>query len=212
MLRRHRSSWASVLAVVVLAALAAAAPVRAELAYVNGIAIELRRLGVRGEPRSAALRLAERWRRREPESAVMLVEAGGGVVVGRQRGPIHETALFKRGVSPQHSQVTVAVTHLGLGTRTLPSPPFALPRGSRLLSVVEAAVGSGTSAEFVVVVEQTAGLAYAAVRSAAITANWTVQAAEPVRAVRSAESLVVVVQPMRRGVSLVIQHRRNAGS
>lgn len=216
MLSRHELEWtrvpAAMLIAVLITVLIAAAPARAELAYVNGIAIELRSLAVRGEPRVAAEQMAERWRRRHPESAVMLVEAGGGVVVGRQRGPIHEAALFKRGVSAQQSQVTVSVTHLGLGARALPSPPFALPRGARLLSVVETAVGLGTSVEFVVVIDRPVSLAYAAVQSAAAAADWTIQAAEPLRAVRRGEALVVVVQPLRRGVSLVMQHRRNIGS
>lgn len=189
--------------------LANPAVVWAELVFVNGIAIELRSLTVRGEPRAVALQLAERWRRREPEASVTLMETDAGVVVGRQRGPIHETALFKRGSSSLQSQVTVSATHLGLGARALPSAPFELPRGARLLSVVETMSGGGTSAEFVIAVNRSVVLTSAATRSAVLAADWRVQASEPIRAVRGGESLVVVVQPLNRGASLVIQHRRS---
>lgn len=192
-----------------LSVLANPAVARAELVHVNGIAIELRSLTVRGEPRAAALQLAERWRHRQPEANVTLMETGAGVVVGRQRGPIHETALFKRGAASLQSQVTVSATHLGLGARALPRAPFELPRGSRLLSVVETISGGSTSAEFVIAVERSVVFTRAAARSAALAADWSVQASEPIRAARRGESLVVVVQPLNRGAALVIQHRRS---
>ena len=205
---RQRRSFALLL----LSLLVSPAVLRAELVYVNGIAIELRSLTVRGEPRAAALQLAERWRRRQPAANVTLMEAGGGVVVGRQRGALHETALFKRGASLRQSEVTVSAVHLGVGVRALPRAPFELPRGSQLLSVVETVSGSGTSAEFVIAVGRSVALTHTAARSAVAAADWTVQASEPIRAVRKGESLVVVVQPLNRGSALVIQHRRSVGA
>ena len=212
MLRRNDGSRRSAHVAWVLAVSTLPAVVRAELAYVNGVAMELRSLAVRGEPRAAALQMAGRWQRREPGSPVMLIEAGGGVVVGRQRGPIHETALFKPGASGAESRVTVAVTHLGLGARALPRPPFQLPRGSRLLSVVETATRRGTSAEYVLLLEQSAARARTALQTAAAADQWVLQSADPIRAERGSESLVVVVQELPHATSVVIQHRRERGS
>lgn len=212
MLKRPASISRCLVAVTLLTALAGAASARAELVYVNGIGIELRSLAVRGDPRAAALQLAGRWRHRQQDSPVTLVETGDGLVVGRQRGAIHETALFKQGPMSGMSQVTVSATHVGLGARAVPAPPFVLPRGLRLLSVVESGVGGDVSAEFVLVADRTLPLMQVAVRSAAEAAGWTVQSAAPLRASRKAESLVVVMRPLPRGLSLVIQHRRNVGS
>ena len=212
MLRSAATIWLHRVTVMLLTALGSSAMARAELVYVNGVGIELRSLAVRGEPRAAALQMAERWRHRQPASTVTLVETRGSVVVGRQRGPIHETALFKRGSAPGQSQVIVSATHLGLRARALPAPPFALPRGSRELSVVESGGSGSTSAEIVIVTDRSMALTHIAVRSAAEASGWTLQSTDPLRAARRAESLMVVVQPLDRGASVVIQHRRNVGS
>lgn len=183
----------------------------AEQVRVNGVAVEVRRLTVAGEPQTAATRLRRRWQAASAGSHVTLAPAGGGVVVGRQRGLLHEAVLFRSGVSSVRSEATISVTHLALGLRPVPSLPFTMPWPARTVSVVESGSGDTASTEFVVLVDAAMRPTITGLASALRRDDWTLQSVEPWRATRGSESLLVVVRAWSRGTALVIQQRGGVG-
>ncbi len=179
----------------------------AELVRVNGVAVEVRRLTVAGEPQVAAVRLSRRWRAAGVGSHVTLTPVGDGVVVGRQRGALHEAVLFRGGASFARSEATISVTHLSLGVRPVPSLPVAMPLPVRTVSVVESGAGDTASIEFVVLVDAALRPTTTGLTSALRHDGWSLQSVEPWRATRGSESLLIVARGSSRGTSLVVQKR-----
>ncbi len=184
---------------------------RAELVRVNGVAVEMRRLTVAGAPQVAAARLMHRWQAGGAGSPVTLASVGGGMVVGRQRGPLHEAVLFRAGTAASRSEATISVTHLALGVRPVPPLPFALPWSARTLSVVESGKGEGASTEFVVLLDVPSRQTATGLPSVLRRSHWSVQSTGPWRATRGAESLLIIARALPRGTALVIQYRRGFG-
>ncbi len=118
---------------------------------INGVAFALQLRVFDGEPDHLAQRLDGRWGERL-QAPSRNAQAGGGAygrqLLGRQRGPFHETLTLMPGPRAGSSYAVVAVRDLRRPPSPLPPTPLPLPAGARLLNVVQFGDGPGASALF----------------------------------------------------------------
>jgi hypothetical protein len=101
---------------------------------VNGIRLEIRHLSVGVSPSAVGTLLRQRWADGPGELDEQRV--GEWLVLGRQRGSFHETWQIRMD-GGLHSEVVYSVSDV-LHAPTRPAAsPFALPGGTRIISVVE---------------------------------------------------------------------------
>ena len=220
MLRRLRE-LGSVLPIAVIAAAAAAtqAAPPGQL-RVNGVPFALQMRVIEGDPATLARRLDGRWGERlapasggEPSGA-----ASNGArtpqlsreILGRQRGPFHETLTLLPGPRAGTTHAVVAVHDLRRRPAPLPKPPLSLPAGARLLNVVQFGDAPGSSALFSLESDRSPAQAIARLAGVARAAGWQVsqspQSATPAGATfwarRGASELAVVATPSASGARL----------
>lgn len=144
---------------------------------VNGVALELRHgeVGV-GRPALAAALVAQ-WRSAGDATPTALA-VGTRVVIGRQRGRLHETVML-RDTGHGRTHVLVAVTDLGVGVSRPPRPPLGLPIGQRVLQVVEHGGGRHAARTFTLRSDEEPPVASGRWRRALAAAGWSPRVTAP---------------------------------
>lgn len=141
---------------------------------VNGVTLALRSQLLEGEPDQLAARLAQRWG--EPLEAPTHADSQGGRVrhrLGRQRGSFHETLSLSAGPRAGTSIALIAVQDLRRAPAQPAPPPFALPQGLRIVSVVEFGAGAaGAPRSYALDSGEPPAAALATVVAAAGKAGW----------------------------------------
>jgi hypothetical protein len=178
---------------------------------VNGVTLEWRAALVPAERSVLAARVASSWRVGEPGGAVQASAGAGGTetVIGRQRGARHEVIRLQEAL-PGHTRVVVSAIDLSRPIRRTPAPPFPLPDGQVLLSVLESDEPHGTQT-FVVHSRSDLPQTEAQLRASLDRSGWVRQGRRDARvgqvywAVRAGRRLEAVV--MRHGAAsrLVVQ-------
>jgi hypothetical protein len=110
---------------------------------INGVRFDIVSLSIAGQRDAMALALARAWRA-EGTARPHVLQLGNSLVVGRQRGSLHETVSISPGAASRLLEVRVAVQDLSLLPGRMASLPFAAPSGLRLRNVVEHASGEVT--------------------------------------------------------------------
>jgi len=177
---------------------------------VNGVQFELRSIVLSGDPEPLAQRLDGRWGVLQP-----LPEGSARKVLGRQRGPFHETLTLTAGPRPGFSRVVVAVHDLRQPLAPMPAPPLPLPAGARLLNVVQFVDGADAAA-FTIELSGAAGAALERFRIAAVAHGWRHLAAPAIPgaastgfwARRGARELTLVALPSAGRTRLVLLEAR----
>lgn len=131
---------------------------------VNGVGFALRTVVVTGEPEVLAQRLEGRWGARQPVSSRL--------VLGRQRGPFHETLSLMPGPRPGLSQAIVAVQDLRIAPATLPRSPVPLPPGAAILNVVQFGDAGRAQASFTIATRGAALLVLRSLQARALDRGW----------------------------------------
>lgn len=147
---------------------------------VNGVPLELRS-GEFAVPRAALeTAIAVRWQGAgggPPEAAISRsTMSDGQVVLGRQRGRLHETVTL-RPIGPARTRVLVAANDLGAAPVTPARPPVRLPAGQRLLQVVEHGDGRAAPRTFTFASEDGPQVALLQWRRALTAAGWSLRSA-----------------------------------
>ena len=149
---------------------------------VNGVPLELRSRELAIPHPTLVAAVAARWQgkgRSGPNAAVAHVAvAATHTVLGRQRGPLHETVTL-RATGPGRTQVLVAVTDLGAVPRTPMRLPAGLPVGQRLLQVVEHGDGRSAPRTFTLESPKDPQVALSQWRRSLTAAGWSLRSAEP---------------------------------
>lgn len=182
---------------------------------VNGVQFELRALVLAGDPEPLAQRLDGRWGALQP-----LPQGSARQVLGRQRGPFHETLTLSAGPRPGFSRVIVAVHDLRQASVPMPSPPLPLPAGARLLNVVQFADSADAAAAWTIEVPGAAGAVLERLRIAAAARGWRQLAAPSIPeaaskgfwAQRGGRELTVVALPSTGRARLVLLEARGAAA
>lgn len=104
--------------------------------------------------------------------------AAGHTVLGRQRGPLHETVTL-RASGPGRTQVLVAVNDLGARARVPARLPVALPVGQRLLQVIEHGDGRAAPRTFTLESDKEPQIALSQWRRSLTAAGWSLRSAGP---------------------------------
>lgn len=159
---------------------------------VNGIPLELRYGEFAVAQPALATALASRWQAMHSASPRDLLSqsdvAVGHTVLGRQRGPMHETVTL-RASAPDRTRVLVAVRDLGATPGAPARLPIALPAGQRVLQVVEHGVGRAAPRTFTLDSTKEPQIALTQWRRALAAAGWSLRSAEPAGAAPRAWAL-----------------------
>lgn len=149
---------------------------------VNGVPLELRSRELAISHPTLVAAVAARWQgkgRSEPNAAVAHVAvAATHTVLGRQRGPLHETVTL-RASGPGRTRVLVAVADLGSVPRTPARLPAGVPAGQRLLQVVEHGDGRSAPRTFTLESPKEPQVALSQWRRSLTAAGWSLRSAEP---------------------------------
>ena len=149
---------------------------------VNGVPLELRSRELAIPHPTLVAAVAARWQgkgRSGPNAAVAHVAvAATHTVLGRQRGPLHETVTL-RASGPGRTRVLVAVTDLGAVPRTPARLPAGVPAGQRLLQVVEHGDGRSAPRTFTLESPKEPQVALSQWRRSLTAAGWSLRSAEP---------------------------------
>jgi hypothetical protein len=149
---------------------------------VNGVPLELRSGELAIAHPTLVTAVAARWQGTDgkpPHAAVSHVAiAAGHTVLGRQRGPLHETVTL-RASGPGRTKVLVAVTDLGAAPRPPTRLPAGLPAGQRLLQVVEHGDGRSAPRTFTLDSPKEPQVALSQWRRSLAAAGWSLRSAEP---------------------------------
>jgi hypothetical protein len=202
---RSRLVLAIVAASVVLPSVAAdgGAQVR-----VNGVRFELRTRVLAGEPEALARRLDGRWGALQATPS----RSPARSILGRQRGPFHETLTLSPGPRRGTARLLVAVHDLRDPPRPSPAPPVPLPVASRVLNVVQFGEGEGAHVAFTIEAPLVPGTALQRLRVAAESRGWRRMPAPAVGnaggaalwARRGARELTAVALPYGAGSRIVL--------
>ena len=183
---------------------------------VNGVPFALQLRVIDGDPAVLAQRLEGRWGERLGASGGQQATPAASTrqLLGRQRGPFHETLTLLAGPRAGSSYALVAVQDLRRRPAALPRPPLPLPTGARLLNVVQFGDASGASALFSAHCEDAPPRVLERLAEAARAGGWQLVARLPSRreagaafwARLGARELNVVVTPAGSGARLQILH------
>lgn len=149
---------------------------------VNGVPLELRSRVVAIAQPALVAAVAARWQGVDgkPSDAAFSRStfADGKVVLGRQRGRLHETVTL-RSHGPGRTRVLVVVNDLGAPAMTPARPPVRLPAGQRLLQVVEHGSGRVAPRTFTIGSAADPRIALAQWRRALAAAGWSLRSVGP---------------------------------
>jgi hypothetical protein len=199
-------------AVLVAAALAlspgAVAQADASRVWVNGVQFELRSSVLAGDPASLARKLEGRWGARQDRAS----EHSSREILGRQRGPFHETLTLMPGPRNGSSRALVAVQDLRIPPVGIPAAPVPLPATARLVNVVQFGAAANSAAVFTIHASGTPDLALRQLWRAAAARGWQAAASPPAIAVpgaaiwarRGNREMTIVAVPAARHVRLVV--------
>jgi hypothetical protein len=115
----------------------------ATMVRINGVRFDIVSLSVAGRRDAMAQELARAWRAEGPATPHVL-QFGETLVVGRQRGSLHETVSITPTAVPRRLEVRVAVQNLSVLPGPVATLPFRMPSGLRVRNVVEHASGAVT--------------------------------------------------------------------
>lgn len=188
MLRQARRPKLSTIALSMAGGMAAAPSVAVEWQVarmrVDGVPLEVRAGDIPVAQPLLAAAVAARWQAAGGKAAVAVSRselADGRVVLGRQRGRMHQTITL----SPQgagRTRVLVAVNDLGASTVKPARPPVRLPVGQRLMRVVEHGDGGLAPRTFVIASGHAPQLALSQWHRALTAAGWRPRSLGPIGA------------------------------
>jgi len=196
--------------------LGAVAEADASRVWVNGVQFELRYLVLAGDPASLARALDGRWGERQGRAPGRSSEPwqaqSSREILGRQRGPFHETLTLLPGPRQGSSRVLVAVHDLRVPPAAIPPAPLPVPVAARLVNVVQFDASANASAVFTIDTPGTPAGALREFRRAALARGWQAVAAPPMSTVpgaaiwarRGHREMTIVATPAGRRVRLVL--------
>lgn len=201
-----------------LLSLGTAAPVDASRVWVNGVQFELRSAVLAGDPASLARKLDGRWGARQGRASGQASRQ----VLGRQRGPFHETLTLLAGPRAGSSRLLVAVQDLRVPPVAIPAVPVPLPAAARVVNVVQFDASANSAAVFTIDAPGTPDGALRQYWRAAAARGWQAAATPPAIAQRGAaiwarrgdREMTIVAVPAAgrvRLVLLVVSDRTGAG-
>lgn len=175
---------------------------------VNGVQFELRSTVLAGDPASLARALEGRWGTRQPRAP----GRSSREILGRQRGPFHETLTLLPGPRPGSSRVLVAVQDLRVPPAVIPRAPLPMPAAARLVNVVQYDASANAAAVFTIDTPGTPDGALRRLRRAALARGWQAVATPPTGAVpgaavwarRGDREMTIVAMPAGRRARLVL--------
>lgn len=122
--------------------------VRHSVFRVNGVRIDVVALPLSGEAQRIAAALAREWTAAGSAPA-RLHAIRGGWLVGRQRGPLHETVELRAAGWPGAVEARIAIVDLSASPPAAVALPLRLPAGLRRVQVVEELSAPGQPVVFV---------------------------------------------------------------
>ena len=183
-----------------------------ERVRVNGVPLAIVERNVRGLPSQVARELLRRWNATPDVEWVWRGVVGEQLLLARQRGSLHESWLVSRHGRGAASRIVVSVRDLARAVQPVERPPLALPRGARLLSVVESdGDRARRGVEFLLWSPDRPETARVRWDAALRSAGWEAHAASPPACRerrRAQERLVVCLAPSGPGTTAVLQWRR----
>jgi len=176
--------------------------------WVNGVQFELRSAVLAGDPASLAQKLDGRWGARQGRAS----EESSREVLGRQRGPFHETLTLLPGPRHGSSRLLVAVQDLRVPPVGIPAAPVPLPAAARLVNVVQFDASANSAAVFTIHAPGTPDGALRQFWRAAAARGWQAAATPPaiarpgaaIWARRGNREMTMVAVPAGRHVRLVV--------
>lgn len=216
MLKRHvlMTSLAS-MSLQAVAAVAGATALPSPLAQqapltvrVNGIAMQVRTARVDTPAESLAEAILKAWR--DAGNAGLRFEPDEDrTILGRQRGPVHETVTLL----PTDDPRSTTVVHAANDTRQTPStaatPPFQLPRGLKVVQTIEALSGTTPTTTFILESELHPVETIERLRLAILEARWIltsrvngIERSAMLTAARAKQELIVIASN-RKGATRV---------
>ena len=191
-----------------LLSLGAAAPVDASRVWVNGVQFEIRSAVLAGDPVALARKLDGRWGARQGGTS----EQSSRQILGRQRGPFHETLTLLPGPRAGSSRLLVAVQDLRAPPLGIPAAPVPLPAAARLVNVVQFDASANSAAVFTIDAPGTPDGALRQLWRAAAARGWQAAATPPptaqpgaaIWARRGNRELTIVALPVAGRARLVV--------
>lgn len=176
--------------------------------WVNGVQLELRSEVLAGDPASLARKLEGRWGARQGGAT----EQASREILGRQRGPFHETLTLLPGPRHGSSRLLVAVQDLRVPPVAVPPAPVPLPAAARLVNVVQFDSSANSAAVFTIDMPGTPVAALRQSWRAAVARGWQATATPPTSTARGAAfwarrgnaELTIVAMPAGKHVRLVL--------
>ena len=175
---------------------AAAQQVAPVVLRVNGVSLAMQWQVLEGAPEELARRLQDRWGTRLPSPGAA---SSARRLLGRQRGPFHETLTLSPGPRAGTALALVAVQDLRRRPAPLPPRPLTLPAAAQLLNVIEFGAPAGPATAWTFEVAGAADVVLKAIDTAAREAGWRQRIAPPLEsrpqalwAQRAAQELAAV--------------------
>lgn len=169
------------------------------LVRVNGLTMQVRTAVVDTPAESLADAILKAWR--DAGNAGMRFDQDQErTVLGRQRGPVHETVTLLPADDPRATTVVHAANDSRQTPSTAATPPFALPRGLKVLQSIEQLSGATPVQIFQIQSELQVSETLERLRVAIIDARWVltsrvngIERSAMLTAARAKQELLVVV-------------------
>lgn len=149
---------------------------------VNGVPLEMRIAELPVAPGRLATALTTKWRTTgdalSPVEVTRNTIGGGRIVIGRQRGRLHETVTLSE-IARGRTRVLVAVNDLGARTVANLRLPAALPAGQRVLQVIEHGAGPHSTRTLILASDKLPEVALTQWRRALTSAGWSARTVPP---------------------------------
>ena len=166
---------------------------------VNGLAMEVRSALVDSPPESLADAILEAWRD-AGHAGLRFQTDPERTVLGRQRGPVHETVTLLPAEDPRTTTVVHASNDSRQTPSSVPAPPFTLPRGLKVMRTIEQVSRSRPEITFKISSELQPRETVERLRAALLDARWIltsrvtgIESSSILSAVRAKQEMTIIV-------------------
>lgn len=178
---------------------------------VNGLTMQVRTALVDTPAESLAEAILKAWR--DAGNAGLRFEPDEErTVLGRQRGPVHETVTLLPTDDPRSTTVVHAANDSRQTPSTSPTPPFQLPRGLKVLQTVEELQGAMPSTTFIIESELQPAETIERLRIALLEARWIltsrvngIERSVMLTAARAKQELIVVASSRKGSTRVTLE-------
>ena len=185
---------------------------------VNGIDIAVRRAELDASPdtsRDAVARQVLTLWTSQGAMRPTLVELPDRIVIGRQRGVIHETVAVRSVANSQRIAIEYAAQDISATRRARTALPFVAPPGTQILQTVEFLDDPRGAREYVLHLRRTPGIAVHSLGAAMRASGWSIarrtisdrsgERAAMLFAERSSEQAELIARAEDDGVRIVLR-------